>query len=157
MDRATGTLLGIESTRQLETCAESIQDVMYDAAEVMNFSVLEGKRSVERQREVKDAGFSTTLNSKHVYPVGRPSLAIDIAPYPLKWPQKPKGIKKLLWSLVQKYVKQVARFYFLAGYIKRTSEYQQIELRWGGDWDGDMDFEDQTFDDLGHFEMRENT
>jgi len=155
MDRATGTLLGIESTRQLETCDEELQDVLYDAAVSMNFSILEGKRSVERQRDVKDAGFSKTLNSKHVYPIGKPSLAVDIAPYPLKWPQKPRGIKKLLWKLVQKYVKQVARFYFLAGYIKCISEYQGVELRWGGDWDGDMDFEDQTFDDLGHFEMKE--
>jgi peptidoglycan L-alanyl-D-glutamate endopeptidase CwlK len=26
-------------------------------------------------------------------------------------------------------------------------------IRWGGDWDGDQDFRDQTFDDLAHFEL----
>lgn len=152
MDRASGTLLGIESTRQLETCTEDIKDVMYDAAEEMNFTVLDGKRSVKKQQAVVNAGFSKTLNSNHVYPLGKPSRAIDIAPYPIRWPKKPRGIKKLLWKLVQKYVKDIARFYFLAGYIKRTCEYNGVVLRWGGDRDGDMDFSDQSWDDLPHYE-----
>ncbi len=28
-----------------------------------------------------------------------------------------------------------------------------IELRWGGDWDRDAEFDDQTFNDLPHFEL----
>ena len=27
------------------------------------------------------------------------------------------------------------------------------ELRWGKDWDRDMDFKDQKFDDMPHFEV----
>jgi hypothetical protein len=27
------------------------------------------------------------------------------------------------------------------------------DLRFGMDWDGDLDFSDQTFDDLVHFEL----
>jgi len=150
----TDTFLGVESTRQLETCDEQLKDVLYDAAVTMNFTVLEGKRSVNRQKDLKDAGFSKTLNSKHVYPVGEPSHAVDIAPYPIKWPQKPKGIQRLLWKLVQKYVKQMSSWYFLMGYIKCISEYQGVELRFGLDWDGDMDFEDQVFDDLPHVEIK---
>ena len=154
MDRATGTLLGIESTRQLETCDNKLQDVLYAAAETMNFSVLEGKRSIKRQADLVDAGYSKTRHSRHVFPMGKLSLAVDIAPWPLEWPQKPRGLTKLLWRLVRKYTKQAARFYFLMGYIKCVSEHQGVELRFGADWDGDMDFEDQTFDDLGHIELR---
>jgi peptidoglycan L-alanyl-D-glutamate endopeptidase CwlK len=29
-----------------------------------------------------------------------------------------------------------------------------VNVRWGGDWDGDRDIDDQTFDDLPHFEFR---
>ena len=155
MGRASGTLLGVASTRQLETCAADIKDVLYDAAVVMDFSVLEGKRRVQKQQAVRDAGFSTTLQSKHVYPLGSPSHAVDIAPYPVKWPQKPRWIRKLMWKLVQRYVRDIARFYFLAGYIKRTSEEHGVVLRWGGDWDGDMDFSDQKWDDLPHYEIKE--
>jgi len=28
-----------------------------------------------------------------------------------------------------------------------------IKLRWGGDWDRDLDFSDQRFYDLYHFEL----
>ena len=28
-----------------------------------------------------------------------------------------------------------------------------IKLRWGGDWDGDWQTRDNTFDDLPHFEL----
>ena len=28
-----------------------------------------------------------------------------------------------------------------------------IRLRWGGDWDGDNELRDQTFNDLVHFEV----
>jgi len=144
---------GEGSRQQLETCEVELQDILEDAILTVDFSVLEGKRSVKRQRALRDAGFSKTLNSNHVYPLNKPSRAVDIAPYPIKFPEKPKGIRRLMWKLVQKYVKQTARFYFLAGYIKCISEYQGVQLRWGGDWDGDNEFDDQKFDDLGHYEL----
>jgi peptidoglycan LD-endopeptidase CwlK len=28
-----------------------------------------------------------------------------------------------------------------------------IEIRWGGDWDGDGDLSDHKFNDLPHFEL----
>jgi len=28
-----------------------------------------------------------------------------------------------------------------------------IRLRWGGDWDGDTELDDNKFDDLPHFEL----
>jgi peptidoglycan L-alanyl-D-glutamate endopeptidase CwlK len=68
----------------------------------------------------------------------KPSLAVDIAPYPIDWADD-------------------ERFYFLAGIIKAASHQVGVKVRWGGDWDSDDDFHDQTFMDLGHFEIRGDT
>ena len=41
----------------------------------------------------------------------------------------------------------------MAGYIQATADKLGIKIRWGGDWDSDGDLDDQTFMDLGHFEL----
>lgn len=56
------------------------------------------------------------------------------------------------------YVKGVPRwekeyYYMLAGVILSVAQELGTPLRWGGDWDSDNDFKDQTFNDLGHFEV----
>ena len=43
-----------------------------------------------------------------------------------------------------------------AGYVQGVAEQLGIKIRWGGDWDSDFDFKDQTFNDLVHFELRED-
>jgi peptidoglycan L-alanyl-D-glutamate endopeptidase CwlK len=48
---------------------------------------------------------------------------VDVAPYPIDW-------------------EDYEKFYWFGGYI-----------RWGGDWDGDGDFKDQTLVDLVHWEI----
>lgn len=71
--------------------------------------------------------------------------AVDLYPYPWNGEES----KKQLW-----------RFVALAHYLKGLwqvicSEADlRAELVWGGDWDSDFDFEDQSFDDLPHFELR---
>ena len=65
-----------------------------------------------------------------------PSLAVDVAPYPINWSDK-------------------ERFYFFAGYVKATADQMKIKIRWGGDWDGDTKVRDQTFMDLPHYELIE--
>ena len=40
-------------------------------------------------------------------------------------------------------------------HLLRVAAGLDIEIRWGGDWDGDNEFTDQSFDDLVHFETRE--
>ena len=62
------------------------------------------------------------------------SEAVDIAPYPINW-------------------KDTEKFYYVAGIVMGVAGMLGIELRWGGDWDRDDDLHDQTFMDLGHFEL----
>jgi peptidoglycan L-alanyl-D-glutamate endopeptidase CwlK len=103
----------------------------------MDVTILEGVRTMERQKELFDQGATRTLKSKHLKQSDGHSHAVDVAP----WVNG--GIP---WD-------QHSYFYFLGGIIKTIAQQEGINLRWGGDWDGDGNFEDQTFNDLVHWEI----
>lgn len=136
---------GKRSLKKLNTCHIDLQSICNEVIQNIDFSILEGERTLEQQqiyfKEGKSKLDGVIKKSKHQ---SSPSMAVDIAPYPIKW----NGNKAR------------ARFYLLAGYMFQASEelYKQgkitHKLRWGGDWDSDKDFEDQSFDDLPHFELR---
>lgn len=134
-----------DSLDQLATVDIRLVHLFNEVVKNFDCKVLEGKRDVERQMLNVQKGVSKTMNSKHVYPLGAPSLAVDVAPYPLRWPNRES----------QTYVKDVARFYLFAGYVKAHAEALGLNIRWGGDWDMDWDILDQVFDDLVHFEIKE--
>jgi len=46
----------------------------------VDFTVLEGIRNINRQRELVKAGKSTTMNSRHLT-----GHAVDLAPWPISW------------------------------------------------------------------------
>lgn len=48
-----------------------------------DFSVIEGLRTIERQRELVERGTSKTMNSYHLT-----GHAIDVVPYPLDWNER---------------------------------------------------------------------
>ena len=126
-----------KSQYQLETCDINLQQVMQHVIKHIDFTVLEGYRSNERQDSLFKEGKSKLKGGQSKHNV-EPSLAVDIAPYPIDYSQK-----------------NSARWYFLAGSMISTAEMLGMKLRWGGDWDSDNDFSDQNFDDLGHFELLE--
>jgi hypothetical protein len=121
--------------------------VFMRAAEHLNITILESTRSVEQQRENVRNGVSRTMDSKHLH---NPSDAIDAAPYPLRWPDR-QGAH---------FLKDLCRWYYYGGVIMAVAHEMYLrgeiesEIRWGGDWDGDDLFIDQTFDDLPHIERR---
>lgn len=125
---------GRASLTQLTTCHHDLQRLFSRVVEYWDCQVLEGKRSEAQQRINVANGASRTMDSKHVYPVGAPSLAVDVAPYPVKW-------------------NDVNRFYAFGGFVVGTARELGIKVRWGGDWDSDRDFSDQKFNDLVHFEL----
>jgi hypothetical protein len=59
---------------------------------------------------------------------------VDVAPYPIRW-------------------EDYEKFYWFGGYVKGVADSLGLEIRWGGDWDGDGDFKDQTLVDLVHWEI----
>lgn len=127
---------GEKSKSKLVTCHPVLQEICNEAIKIMDFVVLEGHRTEAQQRAYYAEGKSklngTTKKSKHQ---ATPSLAVDIAPYPVDW-------------------KDSKRFYYLAGLMLGIAKERGYELVWGGDWDSDSDFGDNKFNDLPHFELK---
>lgn len=117
----------------LKSCDMRLQLVLNAAIKHMDFSILEGHRGKAEQDEAYRTG-----KSKVRWPNGMhnkvPSLAVDIAPFPIDW-------------------SDTERFVYFAGFIMGVAASHDVKLRWGGDWDRDTEVEDETFRDLGHFEL----
>lgn len=123
------------SKAKLDTCDPKLQKVLNIAIKYYDFTVLEGHRDQKTQDMYYEQG-----KSKLKFPHGKhnsiPSKAVDIAPFPIDW-------------------KDHDRFRALANRIIGIGLALGIKLRWGGDWDGDLSFKDQSFHDLPHLELDE--
>lgn len=126
---------GKRSRERLSEVHPSLVKLLEEAIKIVDFSVIEGHRDKETQNRYYDDDKTEVQwpNSRHN---SKPSMAVDIAPYPIDWDAR-------------------NRFFFLAGIIKALAYRHNIEIRWGRDWDSDNDFSDQTFNDLVHFEIKE--
>ena len=143
----------------LGTCDDRLQRVFNKVILYHDCKIICGFRGEEEQTEAYES-----KRSKVQWPNGKhnsfPSLAVDAAPYPIVWPETLKMLNRFkegrgTIAQVMMAIKDLNRFYCFAGYVLGTAQEMGIPLRWGGDWDGDMDFKDQTFDDLPHFEIRD--
>jgi peptidoglycan L-alanyl-D-glutamate endopeptidase CwlK len=114
------------SKKALLTCDERLQEILHRAIKEMDFSVLEGHRGETAQNYAFDNGFSRLKFPKSKHNV-MPSLAVDIAPYPIIW-------------------KDALRFVQLSQIVKRIASGLFIEIIWGGDW--------SKFIDLPHWELK---
>lgn len=125
-----------QSQLNLEGCDPDLQKVFNKVIEEVDCSVISGHRGEAEQNLLHHQGRSQLKypKSKHNH---TPSLAIDVVPYPVDW-------------------KSRDRFYLFAGYVLATAKSMGVELRWGGDWDGDFEIADNSFDDLAHFEKVTN-
>lgn len=124
------------STRSLDrlsTCEPRLVELFMEVVKVYDCSVIEGRRSRERQDELYRTGFSRVQypNSRHN---PKPSMAVDVAPYPIDWNDR-------------------ERFVAFGSFVRGVAYARGIALRTGMDWDGDFDLKDQTFMDLVHFEI----
>ena len=154
----------------MATVNRTLGRLMKRVGESFPNTILEGERSEEQQRRNVEKGVSKTMKSKHLTGpnVREKSEAVDAAPDPLEWPQAGKLRKRIesvsgeltddqeaeIMALVGEYVKDVARWYYFGGFVLGTAKEMDIAIRWGGDWNGDRDIDDQSFDDLPHFEVR---
>lgn len=130
---------GAASMKQLNTCHPDLRRVFLRVVEHWDCTIIEGKRTEAQQRINVANGTSKTMESKHVYPLNGPSLAVDVAPYPIRWRDQP-------------------RWYAFAGFVIGTAREMGVTLRWGGNWSGDRDeIGHQDWNDLPHFELMETT
>lgn len=79
--------------------------------------VIEGVRTVERQKQLLAQGASKTMNSRHIPGADGLAKAIDVAP-------APDGVASWAWPL----------YYKLAPLIKEAADEIGVEIEWGGDW-----------------------
>lgn len=129
------------SLDRLHTCDVQLQELMETALKLtpMDFTIMCGHRSIEEQQALFNADPPTTTldgitklsNHNH-----SPSRAVDAAPWPVDW-------------------NDMERFRFLGGFILGVAGSLGLRIRWGGDWDSDGSFRDQSFNDLPHFELLE--
>lgn len=93
----------------------------------IDFTVLEGMRTVERQRELVAKGASTTMNSRHL-----DGHAVDLGAYV-------DGTVRWDWPLYHK----------IADAMKEAALELKVDMDWGGDW--------KSFPDGPHFQLRWGT
>jgi len=138
------------SLDNLNTCEYDLKRLFTAVVEDYDNTIMEGHRPEERQNALFD---SDPPRTKVRFPDGKhnslPSKAVDSAPYikgrGIPWPDKK--------NKPETYYKDLAQFYHYAGYVQGRAKEMGIGIRWGGDWDKDWDLNDQTFDDLVHFEL----
>lgn len=115
--------------------------------------VTDGIRTVAEQRKNIAKGASKTMDSKHLPQADGLSHAIDINPFPTHWDAIQRGydvVKRTTGGM------EVLEFYAFAGFVDGVAWGMGINLRSGYDWNTNRQFEDQTFLDLPHHELRDN-
>lgn len=136
-------VFGRTSISILEQCDPLLQRIAHRALsyQVYDFSVICGYRSPAEQLILFNAGRTKldgySKKSKHNY---NPSRAMDLCP----WPPEVNGLN--VWEDPQ-------RFAVLAGIVLAAAKEEYLQIRWGGDWDGDGNNRDSTLHDMPHFEL----
>lgn len=144
---------GSTSLGRLATVHPKLRQVVHRALELspIDFMVLEGIRTPERQRELYGQGRTTaqctaagisvkyakphlqkvtwTLNSNHF--TGR---AVDLVPWPVDW-------------------RDLAKFDAIAKAMFAAAKELGIGIRWGADWDQDGNPREKGETDSPHFEL----
>lgn len=115
-NRSLSRLDGVH-THLVEVVMEAIRRTEVD------FAVLEGLRTVERQKQLVASGASTTMNSRHLT-----GHAVDLGAWvdgELRWD----------WPL----------YYKIADAMFEAAEHCGVDLEWGGHW--------KSFPDGPHFQL----
>lgn len=118
-------VLGQRSLSRLEGVHPDLVRVVKRAAAMssLDFTVLEGLRTVARQKQLYDQGATKTMNSRHIT-----GHAVDLAPMiggTIRWD----------WPL----------YHQLAEVVKAAAKAENVPIQWGGDW--------RTFKDGPHWEL----
>jgi len=100
----------------------------------IDFVVIEGLRTVARQKQLVAAGASTTMNSRHIT-----GHAVDICPLlDIDKDGKIETEEMFSWPLMAK----------LNAHIAAAAAAEKVPLTWGGLW--------KSFPDAPHYELPRN-
>lgn len=109
-----GFILGKKSKERLIGVHPDLVAVVHRAIEItdIDFTVLEGMRTLARQKQLVAAGASKTMNSRHLT-----GHAVDLAPLL-------NGKVSWDWPL----------YHRLAPFIDRAAKELGVPIEWGGRW-----------------------
>jgi len=126
------------SRKNLSQCVPDLQRLFNKVIELYDCSILCGRRGKEAQDAAFHSGASKVEwpNSKHNAVEPDLSKAVDVMPYPVNWTDS-------------------KRMYHFVGFVLATAAHMGIKVRSGSDWDGDLNFKDQNFHDVPHWEIIE--
>ena len=131
----------ITSSDKLRTCHPDLQLIMREAIlGPYDFAIICGHRDEAHQR-VAYLGNRSQVKWPHSQHNKSPSMAVDIAPFPIDWDDVGA------FALLAGYIMGVAERLLQAGKIKHR-------LVWGGDWNTNGKTRDARFKDFPHFELR---
>lgn len=127
-----GYSLGAKSLSKLDGVHPDLVNVVKRAIEIsdIDFTVTEGVRTMERQKELVAAGASKTLKGRHIPDNNQcgMSCAVDLA-------AMVAGKVDWSWPLYSK----------IAAAMKSAAKEIGVSIEWGGDW--------RTFKDGPHFQL----
>lgn len=130
-----------KSSKNLGSCHPDLQRIFHQVIKTYDCTILEGHRGKQLQNKYHKEK-KTQLRfpkSKHNK---RPSMAVDVVPYPIDW-------------------KDTDRMKHFAGFVQGVTAIMLHKemithlVRWGGDWDNDTQLNDNKFQDFPHFELYE--
>lgn len=123
--------LSQRSLQRLEGVHRDLVKVVQRAIAIspIDFTVLEGLRSIERQRQLVASGASKTMNSRHLT-----GHAVDLAPF---LDTDGDGRAEVSWHW--------PHYHALAEVVKRAAAELHVTIEWGGDW--------RTFKDGPHWQL----
>lgn len=156
-------VLGKASAQKLATVHPRLRQVVELAIKLssVDFTVLEGARTVQRQHELygqgrtaaqlkaagvhpnlakpRDKQVTWTLKSNHFPKADGLGRAVDLAPWPIDW-EGPTRFPK---------------FDAIADAMFAAARQLGIKIRWGADWDMDGNPRERGETDSPHFELAE--
>jgi peptidoglycan L-alanyl-D-glutamate endopeptidase CwlK len=121
-----GYKLGKRSHQPLEGVHPDLIKVVEEAIKIteVDFTVLEGLRTVERQKKLLAKGATKTMRSRHIT-----GHAVDLGAY---------VDRRVDWSW--------PLYYKIAAAMKQSAKELDIPIRWGGSW--------PKFPDGPHFQLQ---
>lgn len=130
------------SLYKLQSCHSDLVLIADRVLQIHDASVICGYRNkIEQNKALKD-GFSKVEFPDSLHNV-YPSAAIDIGPY--------VAGKNVLYD--PDHCRYFAGIFMATANFLYETDQVSHRIRWGGDWDGDNDQHDQSFNDLVHFEL----
>lgn len=129
--------LSQRSENNLQGVQPPLVRVVRRAAQSCQFLVVEGVRTLEKQREYYQAGKSKTMKSRHLT-----GHAVDLCP---EVDTDGDGDLELSWKL--------SDFFPLRDAMLAAAKAEGVSIRWGADWNDNGTHKDEKFIDAPHFEL----